>query len=81
MWFDFHPTGQPFIATAMTHNVVKVYDLKTYKLHQHYDCHKGSVNSVAFHPSGHFLITGSDDKTCKVTNFLIILISYFNECF
>jgi WD40 repeat protein len=45
---------------------VKIWDIRTNKMLQHYQVHGGAVNSVKFHPSGHFLMTASDDSTLKV---------------
>jgi centriolar protein POC1 len=33
---------------------------------QHYDAHTDSVNSVAFHPNGRFLLSASNDSTLKI---------------
>ena len=32
--------------------------------------HAGSVNKVSFHPSGNYLVTGSDDGTLKIFDLL-----------
>lgn len=43
-----------------------MWDTRSNQLVQHYDAHTGSVNSVAFHPSGNFLLSSSNDNTLKV---------------
>jgi centriolar protein POC1 len=62
---EFHPSGT-CIGTAMTNNVVKVYDIRMHKLLQHYISHDGAVNKIAFHPCGNYLLTASNDSTMKV---------------
>ena len=47
-------------------NRVKIYDLKANKLLQLYQTHSNIINSLDFHPSGNYLLTGSDDGTMKV---------------
>lgn len=45
---------------------VKLYDLRTTSLYQHYATHNGPVNMVKFHPKGNFMLTASNDSTMKV---------------
>jgi len=45
---------------------MQVFDLRTNRLIQHYKAHSAPVNSVAWHPSGNFLISTSEDTTLKV---------------
>lgn len=61
----FHPSGS-CIGVAMSTDVAKIYDIRVMKLLQYYPCHEGPVNSLSFHPSGKFMLTGGKDKTCKV---------------
>jgi|JI6StandDraft_1071083.scaffolds.fasta_scaffold14489_5 WD40 repeat protein len=43
---------------------IKIYDLRTQKIIQNYEAHKGPVTSVDFHPySANLLSTGDDGKT------------------
>ena len=44
----------------------KIWDIRTNKLLQHYQVHDDAVTSLAFHPSGNFLLTSSADATLKV---------------
>lgn len=62
---EFHPNGT-CVGTAMTNNVVKVYDIRMQKLLQHYISHLDTVNKIAFHPCGSYLLTASSDSTMKV---------------
>nr|CAD7196243.1 unnamed protein product [Timema douglasi] len=66
---EFHPTGT-CIATGMTNNMIKVYDVRMLKLLQQYVCHEGPINKVAFHPCGNYLISASNDSSLKVMDLL-----------
>jgi len=61
----FHPDGT-CIAAGSTDHTVKVWDIRTNRLLQHYQLHDDAVNSISFHPSGNFLLTASADSTLKV---------------
>jgi len=65
----FHP-GSTFIAAGCTDSTVKIWDIRTNKLIQHYTSHTQSINSVAFHPCGNYLLTASNDSTLKIKNIL-----------
>lgn len=43
----------------------QIWDIRSKTLIQHYPAHKGAVSSIAFHPSGHFLLSSSLDSTLK----------------
>ena len=62
---EFHPSGGA-IGAANTEGCVKLYDLRTASLHQHYSIHSGIVYKAKFHPNGNFMITASEDSTMKV---------------
>ena len=62
---EFHPNGT-CVGTAMTNNVVNVYDIRMQKLLQHYSSHVGAVNKIAFHPCGSYLLSASNDSTMRV---------------
>lgn len=62
---EFHPSGVA-IGLANTDGCVKVYDLRTEALQQHYAVHNGAVNKAKFHPNGNFMLTASNDSTMKV---------------
>lgn len=62
---EFHPSDAT-IGSANVDACVKLYDLRTDSLYQHYDSHKKIVNMIKFHPTGHFMLTASSDSTMKV---------------
>lgn len=64
-YVEFHPNGTA-IGSGNEDAYVKLYDLRTNCLYQHYATHKGPVNMIKFHPSGNFMLTASDDSTMKV---------------
>ena len=47
--------------------LTQIWDIRTNKLLQHYQVHDDAVTSLAFHPSGNFLLTSSADATLKVS--------------
>lgn len=62
---EFHPNGAA-IGSANLDACVKLYDLRTGSLYQHYAAHEGPVNMIKFHPKGNFMLTASGDSTMKV---------------
>jgi WD40 repeat protein len=65
----FHPSGT-FVAAGGTDSTVKVWDIRTNKLIQHYASHSQPINCVAFHPCGNYLLTASNDSTLKIFDLL-----------
>lgn len=61
----FSPDGT-CIAAGGHDKAIKVWDVRTNSLIQYYASHTRSVNEVAFHPSGNFLVSASQDATVKV---------------
>lgn len=62
---EFHPSGVA-IGSANAGGSIKIYDLRTGSLNQHYAAHSAAVNKVKFHPNGDFMLTASEDSTMKV---------------
>lgn len=62
---EFHPSGAA-IGSANMGACIKLYDLRTGSLYQHYAAHTGPVNMIKFHPKGNFMLTASNDSTMKV---------------
>lgn len=61
----FHPDGS-FLAAAGTNGVVKLWDLRSRKLVQHYDAHAGPVEDMDFHPGGDHLATTCEAEALKL---------------
>ena len=70
----FSPDGL-LVAAGSADCSVKLWDLRTGRLFQHFGPSvagwwetetSGAVNSVCFHPSGNFLLSGGDDATLKL---------------
>ena len=61
----FHPDGT-CIASGSSDRSIKIWDIRSQRLLQHYDAHQDGVNSVAFHPNGRFLLSASNDSTIKI---------------
>lgn len=67
---EFHPNSK-CVGVCYSNKVIKVYDTRSpNKLLQFYDAHSDCVNQLSFHPSGHFMVSGSSDKTAKVFDLI-----------
>ena len=65
----YQPDGM-CVASGSADRSVKVWDLRTMRLFQHYEEHSDAVNSVSFHPSGKYLVTASSDSTLKMLDLV-----------
>ena len=45
---------------------MKIWDIRSQRLIQHYDAHSGDVNQIDFHPNGRYLLSASTDSTLKI---------------
>jgi centriolar protein POC1 len=61
----FHPDGTCIAAGSADHSI-KIWDIRSQRLIQHYDAHNDSVSEIAFHPNGRYLISSSVDSTVKI---------------
>lgn len=77
VYVEFHPSGG-VIGSANIGGYVKLYDLRTGTLYQHYAVHKGPVHVAKFHPKGNFMLTASEDTTMKVIEFFLYIL-YHHE--
>ncbi|KAF9079354.1 guanine nucleotide-binding protein subunit beta 1, partial [Mortierella sp. AD031] len=60
----YSPDGKT-IAVGRDRNDIKIYDTTTWKAVQRLR-HKGCIDSIAYSPSGHQLISGSGDRTARL---------------
>ena len=49
---------------------MEIYDIRARKLQQLYNAHDSVVNSLAFHPSGSYCVSGSSDGKIKIYDLL-----------
>ena len=62
----FHPDGT-CLASGTLDGKASVWDIRSQMLLQLYDnSHTDAINSVAFHNSGRYLLTASNDSTMKI---------------
>ena len=54
------------LATCSDDKTIKVYDLRSNQLLQHYNAHKAAVNEISFHPTGLYMASCSDDSKVKI---------------
>jgi WD40 repeat protein len=54
------------LASCSDDKTIKVYDLRSNQLLQHYNAHKGRVNDISFHPTGLYMASCSDDSKVKI---------------
>lgn len=45
---------------------IKIYDVRSNQLLQHYNAHKGPVNEISFHPTGYYMASCSTDAKVKI---------------
>ncbi len=61
----FHPDGT-CLASGSTDSSLKLWDLRSNLLLQHYRAHTGPVTHLCVHPTGNFILSSSLDTTLKV---------------
>ena len=61
----FHPEGQ-CIASGSADKSVKMWDIRSHMLIQHYAAHSEEVTSISMHSSGYYLLSASKDATMKI---------------
>jgi centriolar protein POC1 len=62
---NFHPDGS-CLASCGSDKKIKIFDVRSTRLLQHYDAHNDAVNSVFFHSNGQYLVSSSNDSTVKI---------------
>jgi len=71
----FSPDGT-LIASGSDDKTIKIFDIRSGRLIQHYDAHSDKVNSISYHASGNYLISSSDDSTIKIWDLKMGQILY-----
>ena len=45
---------------------IKIWDIRSQRLIQHYDAHTEECNQIDFHANGRYLLSSSNDQTLKI---------------
>jgi len=61
-------TDETEIAFGCKDHLIKIYNLADYSIKQNLDSHSLPVTSLAYHPTGKYLISGSRDAQLKIWN-------------
>lgn len=61
----FSPNGK-YLVTASKDHIVRVWDITTGTLHNHFQGHTGYVNTCDFARDGHTVVSGSVDRTVRL---------------
>jgi centriolar protein POC1 len=71
MFSDFNPCAGHYVGTATTDQCFTIHDLRKNELVQVYQkLHTGPVNKFAFHPSGDYAVTVSEDANIKILDLV-----------
>lgn len=54
------------VASCSVDKTIKLWDVKSHQLIQHYPAHSESVTSISVHPSGNYLLSSSLDSKLKI---------------
>lgn len=54
------------IASGSSDKSLKMWDLRSHNLIQHYPAHADSVTNISMHPSGYYMLSSSKDSTLKI---------------
>lgn len=71
----FHPDGT-CVASGSDDKKIKLWDIRSKRLIQHYDAHIAPVASIAFHPSGNYLLSAGHDGLVKIWDLKLGQILY-----
>ena len=54
------------IVSGSADKSIKLWDVRSHQLIQHYPAHNDAVTSVSIHPNGYYLVSGSKDNTLRL---------------
>jgi len=54
------------VASCSNDKKIKIFDIRSGRIIQHYDAHSAPVTCLSYHPSGKYLVSSSLDSTIKI---------------
>ena len=54
------------VASCSNDKKIKIFDIRSGRIIQHYDAHSAPVTCLSYHPSGKYLVSSSLDSTVKI---------------
>ena len=54
------------VASCSNDKKIKMYDIRSGRIIQHYDAHSAPITSLSYHPSGKYLVSSSLDSSVKI---------------
>lgn len=71
----FNPESNCISSTG-SEGTIKIWDIRSKKILQHYNAHSDTVNEISFHPSGFYCLSASNDSKVKVWDLRQGKLSY-----
>ena len=54
------------VASCSNDKKIKIFDIRSGRIIQHYDAHSAPITSLSYHPSGKYLVSSSFDTSVKI---------------
>ena len=64
------------VASCSNDKKIKIFDIRSGRIIQHYDAHSAPITSLSYHPSGKYLVSSSLDSTIKIWDIFNSQILY-----
>ena len=64
------------VASCSNDKKIKIFDIRSGRIIQHYDAHSAPITSLSYHPSGKYLVSSSLDSSLKIWDIFNSKILY-----